>query len=66
MTDPAHPPPNPPRDGDVRKTVGRMPATRNVLERLEALNEFVRALTPPGASVDDDFVRKVVGRARPR
>ncbi len=53
-------------DGQTKKTVGKPPRDRNVLERLEELNEFVRQLTPPGTKVDDDFVRKTVGRPRPR
>jgi len=58
-------PPLPP-ESHTRKTVGRPHRQRNVLERLEELNAFVRLLQPAGTVPDDDFLRKTVGRPRRR
>jgi len=51
---------------EVKKTVGRPSSKLDLLEQLAELNEFQRLLTPNGAAVDDDFIRKVVGRPRGR
>lgn len=47
---------------EVKKTVGKHSSKLNLLEQLAELNEFQRLLTPEGTAVDDDFVRKTVGR----
>lgn len=60
-------------DEQPKRTVGTPRPPESLLERLDTLNRFVRLLTPapaePEASeyrADDDFIRKTVGRPRPR
>lgn len=50
---------------EVKRTVGRGSNKLDLLEQLAELNNFQRQLAPPGTAVDDDFIRKTVGRPRP-
>lgn len=49
---------------EIKKTVGRGAGRGDILEQLDELNAFQRQFAPQVRPVDDDFVRKVVGRPR--
>ena len=49
---------------EIKKTVGRGAGRGDILQQLAELNAFQTLLAPEARPVDDDFIRKTVGRPR--